>query len=79
MQRVDTLIKKLQEQFAANAPASQLSLTVQMLQAELAYIQANAAPESKISINVDIPQTILPAVKREEEKIVEILQQSWKK
>ncbi|MEY2917450.1 MAG: hypothetical protein RIS73_1164 [Bacteroidota bacterium] len=74
MQRVDTLIKKLQEQFAANAPASQLSLTVQMLQAELAYIQANAAPESKISINVDIPQTILPAVKREEEKIVEILQ-----
>jgi hypothetical protein len=74
MQRVDTLIKKLQEQFAANAPASLLALTVQMLQAELAYIQANAAPESKISINVDIPQTILPAVKREEEKIVEILQ-----
>jgi hypothetical protein len=74
MQRVDTLIKKLQEQFAANAPASQLALTVQMLQAELAHIQANAAPESKISINVDIPQTILPAVKREEEKTVEILQ-----
>ncbi|MFM2327434.1 MAG: hypothetical protein RIR31_1636 [Bacteroidota bacterium] len=74
MQRVDTLIKKLQEQFAANAPASQLALTVQMLQAELAHIQANAAPESNISINVDIPQTILPAVKREEEKTVEILQ-----
>jgi hypothetical protein len=74
MQRVDTLIKKLQEQFAANAPASQLALTVQMLQAALAHIQANAAPESKISINVDIPQTILPAVKREEEKTVEILQ-----
>jgi hypothetical protein len=74
MQRVDTLIKKLQEQFVANAPASQLALTVQMLQAELAHIQANASPESKISINVDIPQTILPAVKREEEKTVEILQ-----
>jgi hypothetical protein len=74
MQRVDTLIKKLQEQFAANAPASQLVLTVQMLQAELAHIQANATPESNMSINVDIPQTILPVVKREEEKTVEILQ-----
>jgi hypothetical protein len=74
MQRVDTLIKKLQEQFAVNAPASQLVLTVQMLQAELAHIQANAAPENKMGISVDIPQTILPVVKREEEKTVEILQ-----
>ena len=74
MQRVDTLIKKLQEQFAAKAPASQLLLTVQMLEVELSHLQANAAPDSNASINVDIPQTILPAAKREEEKVVTVLQ-----
>ena len=70
MQRVDTLIKKLQEQFAANAPASQLLLTVQMLQVELSQLQS-AAPVSSAAISVDIPQTI---AKREEEKIVQVLQ-----
>ena len=73
MQRVDTLIKKLQEQFAAKAPASQLLLTVQMLELELSQLQAAAAPVANGSINVDIPQTILPAIKREEEKTVEVL------
>ncbi|MGF2412473.1 hypothetical protein [Ferruginibacter sp.] len=70
MQRVDTLIKKLQEQFAANAPASQLLFTVQMLQVELSQLQS-AAPGNSAAINVDIPQTI---AKREEEKIVQVLQ-----
>jgi hypothetical protein len=74
MQRVDTLIKKLQEQFAANATAGQLLLTVQMLQAELTHAQANNAPENNGGISVDIPQTIAPAAKQEEEKIVEVLQ-----
>jgi hypothetical protein len=74
MQRVDTLIKKLQEQFASNASASQLMLTVQMLQVELAQLQANAGDSKISSINVDIPQTILPAIPREEEKTVEVLQ-----
>jgi hypothetical protein len=75
MQRVDTLIKKLQEQFAANAPASQLAITVQMLQAELAHIQANTAPETAVTVSVDIPQTILPPLPpREEERTVEVLQ-----
>jgi len=73
MQRVDTLIKKLQEQFAANVPASQLAITVQMLQAELAHIQSTAAPQIN-TISVDIPQTILPPLKIAEEKTVEILQ-----
>jgi hypothetical protein len=72
MQRVDTLIKKLQEQFAANAPASQLLLTVQMLQVELNQLQPAAVQEN--TTHVDIPQTILPAAKKEEEKIVEVLQ-----
>ena len=74
MQRVDTLIKKLQEQFAANAPASQLLLTVQMLEVELFQLQAVATPVANGSISVDIPQTILPAIKREEEKTVQVLQ-----
>ena len=74
MQRVDTLIKKLQEQFAANAPASQLLLTVQMLEVELSQLQSAGAPDRNASINVDIPQTILPVIKKEEEKTVEVLQ-----
>jgi hypothetical protein len=74
MQRVDTLIKKLQEQFAANASAGQLLLTVQMLQAELSHVQANAAPETKAGISVDITQNNIPAAKAAEEKTVEVLQ-----
>ncbi|GAB2833839.1 hypothetical protein [Ferruginibacter profundus] len=74
MQRVDTLIKKLQEQFAAKVPAGQLLLTVQMLELELSQLQQAAAPDATLAVNIDIPQTILPAVKREEEKTVEVLQ-----
>ncbi len=39
MERVETLLKKLQDQFAQNASADQLLLTVQMLQAELLHLQ----------------------------------------
>lgn len=74
MERVETLIKKLQEQFAANVPASQLLLTVQMLETELSHLNNNAPPENSSIISVDIPQTILPAAKPEEEKTVEVLQ-----
>ncbi len=75
MQRVDTLIKKLQEQFAANAPVSQLLMTVQMLQAELNHVQANTPPQSKPIVSVDIMQHNLPpAAQLDEEKIVEVLQ-----
>jgi hypothetical protein len=74
MQRVDTLIKKLQEQFAAKSPASQLLLTVQMLEVELYQLQLATAPDAAAMINVDIPQTILPPSPREEERTVEILQ-----
>ncbi|MBP6025190.1 hypothetical protein [Ferruginibacter sp.] len=74
MERVETLIKKLQEQFAANVPANQLLLTVQMLETELSHLNSNALPQNSSIINVDIPQTILPAVKPEDEKTVEVLQ-----
>lgn len=74
MERVETLIKKLQEQFAANVPANQLLLTVQMLETELSHLNSNALPQNSSIITVDIPQTILPAAKPEEEKTVEVLQ-----
>ena len=44
MERVETLLKKLQEQFAENAPPGQLLLTVQMLQAELLHLQTDNTP-----------------------------------
>jgi len=44
MERVETLLKKLQEQFSQNAPPEQLLLTAQMLQAELLHLQADNAP-----------------------------------
>lgn len=77
MERVETLIKKLQEQFTANATAEQLLLTVQMLQAELACLKKDGILQNNTNISVDIPQTILPPVPAApvtEEKIVEVLQ-----
>ncbi len=77
MERVETLIKKLQEQFTANATAEQLLFTVQMLQAELACLKKDGISQNNSNISVDIPQTILPPVPAApvaEEKIVEVLQ-----
>lgn len=77
MERVETLIKKLQEQFTANATAEQLLLTVQMLQAELACLKKDGFSQNNTNISVDIPQTILPPVPAApvaEEKTVEVLQ-----
>ena len=80
MERVDTLIKKLQQQFAEGAPIQQLLFTVQMLETELVSLQGNQ-PISTGHINIDIPQTILPHLSsetqipiEENEKIFEILQ-----
>ncbi|HMU10440.1 MAG TPA: hypothetical protein PKC54_10565 [Ferruginibacter sp.] len=41
MERVETLLKKLQDQFVQNASPEQLLLTVQMLQAELFLLQGS--------------------------------------
>jgi len=55
MERVETLLKKLQEQFAQNAAPGQLLLTVQMLQAELLHLQGNHGPSV---INNDVAVTV---------------------
>lgn len=83
MQRVETLIKKLQEQFNSGATAAQLQLTVQMLQAELASLQDGAVGHNN-AVMIDIPQVLLPVndtakempetPQAEEEKVFEVLQ-----
>jgi hypothetical protein len=84
MERVETLIKKLQDQFAHNATADQLLLTVQMLQAELLHLQQNNAPvfqQESVAVTVSnnfnpvdtsLKNNIQELVK--EERTVEILQ-----
>jgi hypothetical protein len=74
MERVETLIKKLQEQFAGKVPASQLLLTVQMLETELSHLSSSATGDNNTFISVDIPQTILPPLPVEEERTVTVLQ-----
>ncbi len=84
MERVETLLKKLQDQFAQNASADQLLLTVQMLQAELLHLQhSNGLDMEPVVVTVSNMNPVLkepPAISTiaaappEEEKIVEVLQ-----
>jgi hypothetical protein len=85
MERVETLIKKLQDQFAQHAQADQLLLTVQMLQAELLHLQQHDAPafqQESVAITVtnQFNTPVDPPLKNNiiepvaEEKIIEILQ-----
>ena len=55
MDRVETLLLKLQEQFSQNASADQLLLTVQMLQSELLHVrsgQQNTTAPQAAAINI---------------------------
>ncbi len=84
MERVETLLKKLQEQFAQKAPPEQLLLTVQMLEAELLHLLGGRAPGSSGHVAINVSQnTVLPTAAEiekdttgnlPEEKIIEILQ-----
>ena len=84
MERVETLLKKLQDQFAQKAPADQLLLTVQMLQAELLHLQQNNAPafqQESVAVTVSNQFNPVEAVSKTniaapiaEERTVEILQ-----
>ena len=73
MERVETLIKKLQEQLTANVPPAQMLLTVHMLHTELAQAQ-QAAPDVITAVAVHVPQIVMPAQQQPEEKIIEVLQ-----
>jgi len=85
MERVETLLRKLQEQFAQNAPTGQLLLTVQMLQAELLHLQEGESkndPGTHIAVTLSQQHYSAPAEEKEaelpaavpEEKIIEVLQ-----
>ena len=82
MERVRTLIEKLQQQLADNAPADNLLITVQMLQVELLQQKSNGVSISSGKVAVVMPATNnfreQPAVKQkeisQEEKIIEVLQ-----
>jgi hypothetical protein len=83
MDRVGTLLQKLQEQFDSGAAASQLMLTVQMLQHELAHLQAGAPTPAKSAVSIAMPVNTMPAAaaatespvqSATEERTVEVLQ-----
>ena len=81
MERVETLLKKLQDQFAQNASANQMLLTVQMLQAELLHLQqSDVFQDESVVVTLSNMNTVPkePAVNIpdpvNEERTVEILQ-----
>ncbi|MES2848701.1 MAG: hypothetical protein V4685_06570 [Bacteroidota bacterium] len=86
MERVETLLQKLQEQFTKGDSPAKLLLTVQMLQHELAHLQATAPANGKevIAVSMPVNANISPANEApvekvpekavEEEKTVEVLQ-----
>ena len=84
MERVETLLQKLQEQFKKGDTPTKLLLTVQMLQHELVYLQANLPTNGKEMIAVLMPvnanvvkieslDTLAYKKPAAEEKTVEIL------
>ncbi len=81
MERVKTLIKKLQEQSESNSPAASLLQTAQMLQAELLLMTQKPSPESGRKVSVVMPATfsfrqeeISITENGNEEKIIQVLQ-----
>ncbi len=80
MDRVETLLQKLHQQFTDGATAAQLLLTVQMLQHELLHVQNTGTHHLKKSVTVAMPllnttgsnQPLKQPVT--EEKTVEVLQ-----
>lgn len=82
MERVETLLKKINDLYANGASAAELLLATQMLQAELQSIQTNNQQFGNIAITLPgntateaiIENPISIEHKKEEEKIVEVLQ-----
>lgn len=83
MERVRTLIEKLQQQIAENASAENLLVTVQMLQSELLQQKGNSLSVNKGKVSVMMPgtsnnnqyQTFAKQTEQvpQEEKIIEVL------
>lgn len=82
MERVETLLQKLQQQFKEGATAAQLLITAQMLQHELAHLQRNEPLVVTEPVVISMPTQIIPSFKTatenalppEAEKTIELLQ-----
>ena len=81
MDRVETLLKKLQEDFKNGASPAQLLLTVQMMQHELMHLKGEDTEHESVSISMPLNVALTTpsvAAKEEEpeneEKIIEVLQ-----
>ena len=80
MDRVSTLLKKLQNQLDENSSAEDMLRTVQILQAELTnhISKKPSMPKGNISVLMPLVFTIsgksIPEVTQKEEKIIEVLQ-----
>jgi hypothetical protein len=83
MERVETLLKKINDLFANGASAAELLLATQMLQAQLSSIQNDSQQFGNIAVTLPSNNAIepvienKPVIKQEEiapEKIIEVLQ-----
>lgn len=61
MERVGTLLQKLQTQYQQQASASQLLLTIRQLQAELQHLQNNESATAGTAVTVDMPTIVVAA------------------
>ncbi|HEX6846680.1 MAG TPA: hypothetical protein VF144_06860 [Chitinophagaceae bacterium] len=82
MERIQTLINRLQEQVNLQADISQIQLTVQLLQSELNQRQKTSVRTlgtSKVSVVLPTPVSVAPAAgkKREPEEIREEVQEAY--
>ena len=78
MERIQTLINRLQEQVRQNADVSQMQLTLQLLQSELNQLQKTSVRTlgtSKVSVVLPTPVAIAPVsiAKKEIEEELEVI------
>jgi len=81
MERIQTLINRLQEQVKQNAEVAHMQLTVQLLQAELNQLQKSSARTlgtSKVAVVLPTPVTIAaaPQVERQPEEMERVISTS---
>ena len=78
MERIQTLINRLQEQVRQNADVAQMQLTLQLLQSELNKLQKTSVRTlgtSKVSVVLPTPVAITPisVTKSEQEEVQEVI------
>jgi hypothetical protein len=72
MERVETLLQKLQEQFNRQAEIAAMLLTVQQLQAELLHLQNGHSPAANNSVSVVMPLQQNPIQAEQETPVIPV-------